>query len=43
MGEYSLKDQLGLEADYYIINGYVTNICTIPSDQLWGFDAIVRN
>ncbi len=22
MGEYSLKDQLGLEADYYIINGY---------------------
>lgn len=22
MGEYSLKDQLGLEADYYVINGY---------------------
>ena len=22
MGEYSLKNQLGLEADYYIINGY---------------------
>ncbi len=22
MGEYSLKDQLGLEADYYLINGY---------------------
>ena len=22
MGEYSLEDQLGLEADYYIINGY---------------------
>ncbi len=22
MGEYSLKDQLGLDADYYLINGY---------------------
>ncbi len=30
MGEYSLKDQLGLEADYYLINGYADQYMNNP-------------